>query len=99
MPRVTANIGSKIVALDARPDRLDFRDKLYSPRVCSLPPHYPKAEIIATGLNKYIANNMILDQGQEGACTGFGLAATINYLLFRHNIINGGDGNIAPVST
>src|SRR5690606_17219884 len=26
--------------------------------------------------------DLILDQGQEGACTGFGLAAVINYLLW-----------------
>jgi hypothetical protein len=30
----------------------------------------------------------VLDQGQEGACTGFALAAVINFLLRRRNITN-----------
>ena len=29
----------------------------------------------------------ILDQGQEGACTGFGLATVANYLLTRRKVI------------
>jgi hypothetical protein len=31
---------------------------------------------------------MVLDQGKEGACTGFGLSATINYLLWRRANLN-----------
>jgi hypothetical protein len=36
----------------------------------------------------------ILDQGQEGACTGFGLATVANYLLIRRKVVP----NPAPVS-
>ena len=34
-------------------------------------------------MKNYAKANLILDQGEEGACTGFGLAAVINYLRLR----------------
>ena len=33
-------------------------------------------------LDAYVKAGLILDQGKEGACTGFGLAAVINFQLF-----------------
>jgi len=67
---------------DARPDRIDVRDRPYRPRLVSLPPQYPPSEWIAANLERY-CQTLILDQGSEGACTGFGLAAVINYLLWK----------------
>ncbi len=67
--------------LDARPDRLDIRDREYRPPLRSLPERYPSQEIITTYLPHY-KEDLILDQGSEGACTGFGLAAVINYLFW-----------------
>jgi len=57
--------------LDAVPDRVDARDYLYQPRLSLLPD-----ELINCGFVPEV-----LDQGTEGACTGFALAAVINYLL------------------
>ncbi|MGE3912079.1 MAG: C1 family peptidase, partial [Chloroflexota bacterium] len=57
--------------LDAVPDRVDTRDFLYQPRLSLLPD-----ELINCGRVP-----LILDQGREGACTGFALAAVVNYLL------------------
>jgi len=68
---------------DARPDRVDVRDREYQPRLRSLPPQFPSAADARRYLSLYESDGMILDQGQEGACTGFGLAAAINYLLWR----------------
>ncbi|MGI9521858.1 MAG: C1 family peptidase, partial [Hyphomicrobiaceae bacterium] len=68
--------------LDARPDRIDFRDKLYQPPLISLPSRFPRSEDIAGFLPKYHRSSKILDQGTEGACTGFGLAAVINYIVW-----------------
>lgn len=55
---------------DVRRDSMDFRDLTYSASLTPLPdvlyPVWPHLQI--------------LDQGEQGACTGFGLAATINYL-------------------
>ncbi|HSQ32548.1 MAG TPA: C1 family peptidase [Gemmatimonadaceae bacterium] len=67
--------GRKLVA---RRDTLDFRDQMYVPTLVEVPPEkklddYAKLDI------------PILDQGQEGACTGFGLATVANYLLYTRN--------------
>ncbi|MCH8897491.1 MAG: C1 family peptidase [Chloroflexi bacterium] len=54
-----------------RRDSLDFRDLIYRPALLPL-------------ADQLLPNKQLLqidDQGQEGACTGFGLAAVINYLL------------------
>ncbi|MEO6801255.1 MAG: glycoside hydrolase family 19 protein, partial [Rhodanobacter sp.] len=53
--------------LDARPDTLDFRDLMYTPTLIEVPTHVPLGEYMDYGVP-------ILDQGSEGACTGFGLA-------------------------
>lgn len=59
--------------LDVKKDPLDLRDVSYEPTIAQLPfrvDNRPKAP-------------KLLDQGDEGACTGFGLAAVANFLL--HN--------------
>ena len=52
---------------DARPDTLDFRDKMYVPTLIEVPTH--------VSLDDYRTKRVhILNQGSEGACTGYGLA-------------------------
>lgn len=57
--------------LDAQRDSLDFRDLIYRAALVQL-----RREVLPVKEHIHI-----LDQGLEGACTGFGLAAVINYLL------------------
>jgi hypothetical protein len=57
--------------LDAFPDRLDIRDWTYQPTLSGLPDTLFNCSRVP----------VILDQGSEGACTGFALSAVINYLL------------------
>ena len=65
---------------DARRDTTDFRDRMYTPALVEVPTHIP--------LGEYLDYNVpILDQGSEGACTGFGLATVANYLLLRRRVI------------
>lgn len=71
---------------DARPDRLDFRDLVYEPPLCSLPAVFPTAAHLADAVPSYVASDLVLDQGREGACTGFGLAAVVNYLLWLRGL-------------
>lgn len=67
--------------LNARPDTLDFRDLMYVPTLVEVGTSLP--------LDNYRkANVPILDQGREGACTGFGLATVAHYLLRTRKIIH-----------
>src|SRR4051812_30675700 len=59
---------------DAMPDTVDFRDAMYSPALIVV-----RGE---TDLAAYRKRKIpVLDQGQEGACTGYGLATVVNYLV------------------
>jgi hypothetical protein len=68
---------------DARPDRIDFRDLPYRARLVNLPNKYPSDQRIADWLPIYRASEMVLNQGEEGSCTGFGLAGVVNYLRWE----------------
>ncbi|MDW9508349.1 alpha/beta hydrolase [Sinorhizobium meliloti] len=60
--------------LDALPDTVDFRDAIFVPTLIRV-----EAQ---TDLQAYRDLEIpVLDQGREGACTGFGLASVANYLL------------------
>jgi len=59
---------------NARPDTMDFRDRMYEPTLVEVPTH-----ISLSGYRKL--NVPVLDQLNEGACTGFGLATVVHYLL------------------
>jgi hypothetical protein len=73
---------------DARPDTLDFRDQIFEPTLIEVPTEIP--------LEEYQAYKVpILDQGQEGACTGFGLATVAHYLLRRRRRVPDTNG-ISP---
>ncbi len=67
--------------LNVRPDAPDLRDRYYEPALIPL--------------NKDLDNSkpdLVSDQGQEGACTGFGLAAVIK--VADQKIISGGNFGI-----
>jgi hypothetical protein len=72
--RPAAAAAGKQRFLYARPDGIDFRDKMYVPTLVEVP--------VERKLEDYRkAAAPILDQGEEGACTGFGLATVAHYLL------------------
>lgn len=75
--------------LDARPDRLDLRDREFTPNVVSLPQQWPDDAAIRRLLPRYCKSGLVLNQGNEGACTGFGLACVVNYLHWRVAIEDG----------
>lgn len=79
-PSRGSRIGGRL--MDARPDRLDLRDLPYRPPLRSLPPAFPGDAAIAEFLPGYVRAGLVLNQGREGACTGFGLACVVNYLLY-----------------
>lgn len=65
---------------NARPDTLDFRDRLYQASLVEVP--------MRTSLDDYQAIKVpVLDQGKEGACTGFALATICHYLLRTREVV------------
>jgi hypothetical protein len=83
---------------DVRPDRLDLRDLAYRPPLRSLPPSYPGDADIRALLPGYVKAGLIRDQGNEGACTGFGLACVLNYLLWARHSRSGSKDSFDRVS-
>ncbi|MFD1874294.1 N-acetylmuramoyl-L-alanine amidase [Hymenobacter bucti] len=70
--------GTSDYVLDARPDSLDFRDTLFIPTLREVPA--TRSLVDYQKLAKHYGVP-VLDQGREGACTGFALATVANYLL------------------
>ncbi len=66
MTKTTLAAGEERV-LNVLSDAPDIRDRAYEPALIAL-----AREV------KSPANRVVLDQGVEGACTGFGLAAVID---------------------
>jgi hypothetical protein len=60
--------------LTARPDPIDFRDAMYQATLVEVPKTRPLEDYQKVKVP-------ILDQGAEGACTGFGLATVVHYLM------------------
>ena len=79
MPGKSKSTSKSPVALDgrlltARPDLVDFRDLMYTPTLVEVPSYRELGDYLK-------ADVPVLDQGSEGACTGFGLATVVHYLL------------------
>lgn len=70
----TAKVSAR--KLDAFPDRIDLRDWPYQPTLAPLHDELDNRHRVPE----------ILDQGMEGACTGFALAGAINYLLAQRGL-------------
>jgi hypothetical protein len=67
-------------SLNVRADSIDFRDLMFTPTLVEVPSFID--------LGNYRNHKVpILDQGKEGACTGFGLASVVNYLLRTRKIV------------
>jgi predicted chitinase len=86
--RTTARIAPPSAAalrranLKVNRDAVDLRDRQYMPPPHTVAAQYPPDRLIKDFISNYTAAKLVLDQGQEGACTGFGLASVINYLLW-----------------
>ena len=70
-------------SLTVRKDPTDLRDRPYVPPPVSLLEEFPPAADMKRYLPRYSQAGLILNQGQQGACTGFGLACVVNYLRWR----------------
>ncbi len=72
---------AKARTFDVRRDTLDFRDKMYVPTLVEVPTERE--------LQRYREFRIpILNQGSEGACTGYGLATVVNYLLTTRKVVS-----------
>jgi hypothetical protein len=68
-PPASSDIAGQKRLLNAAPDTPDLRDRIYAPTLIDLKAQLPPPRDL-----------IILNQGSEGACTGFALAAAINRL-------------------
>lgn len=93
--KVAAN-ATPIPKLDARPDRLDLRDLVYRAPLRSLPARWPLDADLKRLLPAYVKSGRILNQGNEGACTGFGLACVTNYLYWLRHVNASPRSRMAP---
>ena len=82
-------------ASQTKKDAADLRDRAFVPAPVSLLDEYPPEKVLVDYLPRYAKAGLVLDQGEEGACTGFGLACNINYLRW---IKAGTRGKIESVS-
>ncbi len=78
--RAAPRLSAKDRRLTARPDTVDFRDLMYVPTLVEV-----GTRIALEDYRK--AGAPILDQGQEGACTGYGLATVAHYLLRTRRVL------------
>jgi hypothetical protein len=72
-PRIKTRAGKEFV-LNARPDTVDFRDRMYLATLVNVPTARDLGAWQAAGVE-------VRDQGREGSCTGYALAAVADYLL------------------
>lgn len=86
MPKRAFPVAGSSVTLDVRPDRLDLRDRPFVPQVRSLPAQWPSDADAKRLFPAYAEAGLILNQGKDGACTGFGLAAVVNYALWVRSV-------------
>jgi hypothetical protein len=86
MPKPSSN---RIVIRNVVPDAVDFRDRLYRPRIAPAPPAVLAAPPPGA--------RPVLHQGDSAACTGFALASLIHVLTARrdHRTITKG-GEVSP---
>lgn len=78
MPRARSR-GARARRFDVRRDTLDFRDRMFVPTLVEVPLRVPLADYRRWDVP-------VLDQGREGACTGYGLATVVHYLLRRRRV-------------
>ena len=71
LPHKKPSQKSNVRTFDAFPDRIDVRDWPYQATLAPLPNELVNCHLVPE----------ILDQGIEGACTGFALAGVVNFLL------------------
>ena len=88
--------------LDVRSDPYDLRDRIYQPQLKRLPAQHPSRDFLRIALPHY-SEHYVDDQGEDGACTGFGLAAVLDFLAFterfeemRDDDFGNGSGNEQP---
>lgn len=81
--KAVSSTAARRASLNVTPDLTDLRDRAYVPAPVCLPQVFPPDSHIGQFIGTYTQAGLVLNQGQEGACTGFGLACVVNYLRWR----------------
>lgn len=80
------------LSFTARPDGLDFRDRMYQPPLIAV-----SAEKLLEEYMKYKVP--VLDQVGEGACVGYAMATMIHYQLCERSLTDPSVGNSTTTKT
>jgi hypothetical protein len=74
-----AKLAGRKRVLNVPRDVFDIRDREYQPTLAPLPQH------LGIGGGRY--RRLVRDQGDEGACTGFAMAAVVNRLMASRGVL------------
>lgn len=66
---------------DTRKDPPDLRDRLYQPAPVLLPDAWPPEPDVEARFDEY--RELVMDQGTDASCTGYGLACVINFARWQ----------------
>ena len=91
-----ATVSAATRKLDVGKDPVDLRDREYTPPPRGLLDRFPLDTDMRQFLPTYGRAGLVLDQGQEGACTGFGLACVVNYLRWRKSDLPSRMESVSP---
>ena len=83
-PRKTKTSSLNKILFPVIADAPDIRDRMYEPALIRVSDTYP--ENLPRDLDQWEHGHTILDQGNQGACTGFALAAVVNELHRRRGL-------------
>ncbi|MFT6590870.1 MAG: hypothetical protein ACI9I0_000322 [Rhodoferax sp.] len=81
--KAVSPMAARRTSLNVIPNLNDLRDRPCTPAPVCLSQVFLSHSEIAKYTGRYTQAGLILNQGQKGACTEFGLACVVNYLRWR----------------
>jgi predicted chitinase len=78
---LASELPSLVRSRDTRKDPPDLRDRLYQPPPMLMPAAHPAESDVGSKFKDY--GSLVMDQGEDSSCTGYGLACVINFARWQ----------------